>query len=60
MAAYVGLKVDADVKRGKTIHVPDSIYKKGCIWDAKHGVTVSQSSRHHTVPLRFGIDSRLR
>jgi hypothetical protein len=40
---YVGLKVDADVKRGKTIHVPDSVYKKGCIWDAKHGVAVSQS-----------------
>ena len=43
MYMYVGLKVDADVKRGKTIHVPDSVYKKGCIWDAKHGVTVSHS-----------------
>ena len=41
----VGLKVDAEVKRGKTIHVPDSVYKKGCIRDAKHGVTVSQT-RH--------------
>ena len=37
----LGLKVDAEVKRGRTIHVPDSIYKKGCIRDAKHGVTVS-------------------
>ena len=38
----LGLKVDAEVKRGKTIHVPDSVYKKGCVRDAKHGVTVSQ------------------
>ena len=38
----VGLTVDAEVKRGKTIHVPDSVYKKGCIWDVKHGITVSK------------------
>ena len=40
--AHVGLTVDAEVKRGKTIHVPDSVYKKGCIWGVKHGITVSQ------------------
>lgn len=38
----VGLKVDADVKHGKTVHVPDGVYKKGCVRDAKHGVAVSR------------------
>lgn len=31
---------EEDMKRGKIAHVPDSVYKKGCVKDAKHGVQV--------------------
>ncbi len=38
-----GLTIDfteEDLQRGKIAHVPDSVYKKGCIHDAQHGIKV--------------------
>ena len=38
-----GLTIDfseEDIKKGKIAHVPDSVYRRGCIRDAKHGIQV--------------------
>ena len=40
----VGLTLDvsaADLKKGKIVHVPEGLYKKGCVTNAQHGVKVS-------------------
>ena len=39
-----GLTIDfteEDLQKGKIAHVPDSVYKKGCIQDAQHGIKVT-------------------
>ena len=38
-----GLKLDystTDMKRGKLVHVPDAIYKKGCVQNVQQGMQV--------------------
>ncbi|XP_064397695.1 acetyl-CoA carboxylase-like isoform X2 [Halichondria panicea] len=40
-----GLTIDfteEDLQKGKIAHVPDSVYKKGCIQDAQHGIKVAE------------------
>ncbi len=33
---------DDDLKAGKIAHVPNDVYKNGCVRDAQHGVTVAE------------------
>ena len=30
------------MKRGRLVHIPDQLYKEGCVSDARHGMEVAE------------------
>ena len=37
---YLGAGLKLEARKGKTVTVPENIYKKGCIKNAQHGIQV--------------------